>query len=42
MLIYKATNTINNKIYIGKTILSLEKRIHYVDFNHLKHKLEKV
>ena len=22
--------------------LSLEKRIHYVDFNHLKHKLEKV
>ena len=27
MLIYKATNTINNKYYIGQTIRSLEKRI---------------
>jgi len=27
MIIYKATNLINNKFYIGKTILTLEKRI---------------
>lgn len=32
MIIYKATNLINNKIYIGKTVLSLEQRIK----NHLK------
>lgn len=27
MIIYKATNTINNKVYIGKTVKTFERRI---------------
>lgn len=41
MLIYKATNNINGKIYVGQTTLSLDERIyrHKKDFKaYLKHK----
>lgn len=37
MIIYKATNKINNKIYIGKTISSLKKR----KIQHIKNAKEK-
>ena len=35
-LIYKITNKINNKIYIGQTKLSLEKRFYYHIYDSLK------
>lgn len=35
MIIYKITNSINNKIYIGQTIRSLNKRISEYKYEHL-------
>ena len=38
-IIYKATNLINNKVYIGQTIRRLEERIYY-HYYRAEHELE--
>lgn len=38
MIVYKATNTLNGKVYIGQTIQTLDKRAnqHYRDMRSIK------
>lgn len=40
MIIYTATNTVNNKVYVGKTVCSLKKRIDRHKYEALTRKLD--